>query len=58
MSHEVVIPSGIFSAMRAHLFQSDLEQAAFLFATVATGSTSSSATQCPLADGTCKWTFI
>ena len=32
MSHEVLIPAGIHDQVRGHLFQNDLEQAAFLFA--------------------------
>lgn len=33
MKHEIFIPSEIHDRIRAHLFQSELEQAAFLFAT-------------------------
>ena len=32
MNHEILIPGDVMTALRAHLFQSDLEQAAFLFA--------------------------
>ncbi len=36
MSHEIVIPAGILDHVQSHLFQNQLEQAAFLFATTAT----------------------
>ena len=32
MTAEIVIPSGLAMALRAHLFQNDIEQGAFLFA--------------------------
>ncbi len=36
MSHEILIPAGILNRVQRHLFQSHLEQAAFLFATTET----------------------